>query len=221
MDEEGRERVMRDYYERRAPLLDRAYREAGGPSGWMLAMVADLQAAFRGRRVLEVACGTGHWTVLAAEAASYVVGTDISPAMLALARVQELPAERAVFLEADAYDLAAVPGDFDAGLAMQWFSHIPRARYDDFLDGLHRRLGAGAVIFLGDNQAYEGMRDQPYALPGAADTYELRALPDGSRYEIVKNYFSEDDLRAIFAPRASELQVVMGTYWWWLWYTVR
>ena len=47
MDEEGRERVMRDYYERRAPLLDRVYREAGGPSGWTLVMVADLQAAFR------------------------------------------------------------------------------------------------------------------------------------------------------------------------------
>ena len=55
--------------------------------------------------------------------------------------------------------------------------------------------------------------------PGCRDTYERRELPDGSRYTIVKNYFTADSLRAFLAPYAAEdVQVTMGTRWWWLSY---
>lgn len=113
------DRAMRAYYERRAPLLDAAYREGGASPDWVVAMVADMQAALRGRRVLEVACGTGHWTALAARAAEHTLGTDTSPAILALARGQGLAPARCGFQLADAYALDAVPGRFDGGLAMQ------------------------------------------------------------------------------------------------------
>ena len=220
MGAEDRDRAMRDYYDRRAAHLDRDYRRGGEPPSWVLTMVADLRGALRGRRVLEIACGTGHWTMFAAAVAGYVLGIDTSPAMLALARAQGLPPARGTFLAADAYDLGAVPGEFDAALAMQWFSHVPRARHDDFLDGLHRRVGAGAVVFLGDNRPHAAMREQPYTRPGEADTFELRTLPGSPTYEIVKNYFVEEELRAIFAPRATDLRLTMGERWWWLRYIV-
>jgi hypothetical protein len=65
--------------------------------------------------------------------------------------------------DGDAYRLASIAGAFTGGLAMHWWSHVPRARHDEFLAGRHARLGPGAVAFL-----------------------------------IVKNYFTEAELRAQF-----------------------
>jgi SAM-dependent methyltransferase len=219
MNSTRQDQVLSEYYERRAPLMDRHY--ADSPPGWVLEMVADLQTTLRGRRVLEIACGTGYWTRFASEAAEYILGIDTAPTMLALAQQRGLSPQKAGFCAGDAYALDSVPGVFNAGLAMQWFSHVPRARHASFLNSLHKRIGVGAAVFLGDNQFQDSWADadKPYAKPGEPDTYELRALPDGSHYEIVKNYFSADDLHSILAPHATDLTIHMGTYWWWLHYT--
>jgi len=68
------------YYDKRAQQLDDAYR--GEPPQWVREMVADMQAALRGRRVLEVACGSGHWTCFAARSAAHVTGVDAAPRMV-------------------------------------------------------------------------------------------------------------------------------------------
>jgi SAM-dependent methyltransferase len=218
MSDEQRDWVMAEYYERRAPLLARHYQEAVMPP-WVGVMVDDFQVTLRARRVLEVACSTGYWTRYAAAVAAQVVATDTSPAMLRLARAQGIPADRCRFVPADAYALETVEGNFDAGLAMQWLSHVPKHRLAVFLAAWHRRLAPGAVVFLGDNQPHEGMAEQPYAKPGEADTYELRRLPDGSCFEIVKNYFNAMELQALLAPWAADVRLHMGDYWWWLSYT--
>ena len=151
------------YYDDRASTMDSAY--TAEPTGWVLDMIAEMQRTLRGRRVLEVACGTGYWTRYAAETAAHVTGVDAAPNMLAVARAKELPPGTVELRLGDAFGLSGVPGEFDAGLAMQWFSHVPRARYAEFLDGWHVRIGAGGVVFLGDNQPWDGMADKPYAKP--------------------------------------------------------
>jgi SAM-dependent methyltransferase len=221
MDDITHDQILYDYYDRRAPWLEQQY-QAGTRAAWVQTMVADMRQALAGRRVLEIACGTGHWTAFAATAAEQIVAIDVSPTMLAFARQKALPPEKVHFCLGDAYAPDRVPGSFNAGLAMQWFSHIPRARYEAFLDGWHRKIGGGAVVFMADNQFREewDSQDKPYAKPGQADTYEMRRLPDGGGYEIVKNYFSADELRAILGQRATDLTITMGDYWWWLHYRV-
>jgi SAM-dependent methyltransferase len=204
---------MIEYYDRRAASMDAAY--AGQPHPWVLEMVADLQDAVRGRRVLDVACGSGHWTRYAAEVASHTTGVDAAPGMLDLARGKGLAAD---FVLGDAYALGEVPGEFDAGMAMQWFSHVPRERHAEFLTGLHRRLTPDAVVFLADNQLRS--HDNPYGKPDVADTFERRTL-EGAEFEIVKNYFTADELRAILAAYAVDVTVHEGEYWWWLTYRAR
>ena len=207
-----------EYYNNSASTMDAAYREE--PRGWVLDMIADVRHTLCGRRVLEVACGTGYWTRYAAETAEHITAVDAAPNMIAMARAKDLPADRVELRLGDAYALGEVPGRFDAGLAMQWFSHVPRVRHDEFLTCWHARLGAGAVVFMGDNQQWPGMRDKPYGRPGEADTYELRRLPGHPDCELVKNYFTPAELRAILAPYATGLVIHAGAYWWWLHYTV-
>jgi cyclopropane fatty-acyl-phospholipid synthase-like methyltransferase len=210
--------ILRSYYDARARYYDQAYE--GAPPPWVGEMVSDLQHMLAGRRVLEVACGTGHWTRPAAGVAASVVAIDAIPAMreLAEAKLADLPGVR--FVEADAYDLSGLGAGFTGGLAMQWLSHVPAERRDEFFTGWHAQMSAGAQIFLGDNQLTGAWVQKLRRGPGP-DTYEPRELPDGSSFMIVKNYFTEAELRALIEPYGDVLTLTMGDWWWWLGYQLR
>src|SRR5215212_811305 len=107
---------------------------------------------FVGRRVLEVACGTGYWTRRIAPRAAHVTAFDRSPEVLALARARQPAADPVHFTLGDAFAPGDVPGTFDAAFAGFWLSHVLRSDVGRFLDGLHRRLLPGSVVLLLDNR---------------------------------------------------------------------
>ncbi len=211
--------VLSRYYTARASIYDAMY--AGTPQPWVQTMIQALQTTLAGRHVLELACGTGHWTSYAAQVARSVTATDIAPAMLALARQKLCAHHNVTVIAGDAYQLDQLAGDFTAGLAIQWLSHVPKARLSSFLAHWHARLGAGATVFLGDNRRRADDRDPLISIPGDPNSYEIRTLPDESQHTIIKNYYTADELRALLAPIADDLQLSMGERWWWLSYTVR
>ncbi|PZS03458.1 MAG: class I SAM-dependent methyltransferase [Candidatus Chloroheliales bacterium] len=179
-----------------------------------------VRAVMQGRQVLEVACGTGHWSEVVADVAQQVVATDASAEVLAVARAMNRETGNVEFRLADAYALHEVAGDFDAGLAMFWVSHVPKARLGEFLDGFHRRLGSGAVVFMADEVDVPGA-GVVEGKPGTADTFQARELNDGSRYEIIKNFYDERQLRQLLADRATDLKIGTLNHLWWVSYTVR
>jgi SAM-dependent methyltransferase len=205
---------LRRYYDQRAPEYEQIYLPRDQQHGRELGELSrELREALRGRRVLEVACGTGYWTACAAGVALRVTATDASLAMLAEAREKSLPAT-VELLARDAYDLHDLPADFDAGLAMFWLSHVPRARLRAFLDGFHARLGAGAVVYLADNVYVLGLGGELLPAGESGDTYKLRRLSHGGRHRVLKNYFSTEELRALLAPGTSDLVVRSGRHFW-------
>ena len=75
---------LRRYYDQRAPEYEQIYLPRDEQHGRELGELSrELRDAVRGRRVLEVACGTGYWTTCAAGVALRVTATDASLAMLA------------------------------------------------------------------------------------------------------------------------------------------
>jgi SAM-dependent methyltransferase len=207
-----------DYYDARAPHYDEA--PAGPTPSWVDEIVAAMRSALAGRHVLEVACGTGLWTRRLAAAAATVTAVDAAPAMLALARRAVADHPNVTVRPADAYRLDALDTTFDGGLAMQWWSHVPYARHAEFLTGWHARLAPGAAVFVADNQLTPPWHERLLRPAGEPDSYEPRELPDGSRHRIVKNYFTADQLHALFAPHAAgaRVRLTMGIRWWWLSY---
>jgi ubiquinone/menaquinone biosynthesis C-methylase UbiE len=74
------------------------------------------------KRVLEIACGTGRFTVLLAERGADVVGLDISAAMLRQGREKARRTDAAVeFMRGDAARLPFPDDHFDAVVAMRFF----------------------------------------------------------------------------------------------------
>jgi ubiquinone/menaquinone biosynthesis C-methylase UbiE len=96
----------------------------GGPVADDLIAAADLRA---GQRVLDVACGTGVVTRLAAErvgAAGAVAGLDVHPGMLAVARSQATPGFPIEWLQANADSMPLPDEAFDVVLCQMGLQFI-------------------------------------------------------------------------------------------------
>jgi 2-polyprenyl-3-methyl-5-hydroxy-6-metoxy-1,4-benzoquinol methylase len=213
--------AMLAYYSERATSYDAMYRDI--TPDYRSPLLDDLQQAVAGRRVLDLACGTGFWSEWVARSADFVLGVDIAPPMLALARARPLPPGKAEFIAGSVYSLDGVPASFTAAIAMQWFSHVPQANYGDFFSAMHSRLLPGGSVFLADNIRQPNETDPLFQKPGAADTYELRTLADGTRHEIIKNYFSAEQLAALVPAEVepASLSIRFGKTWWWMNYRLR
>jgi ubiquinone/menaquinone biosynthesis C-methylase UbiE len=212
---------LKEYYGRRANEFEDVYHRDDPTRQRELATIAsDMKKTLHDRRVLEVACGTGYWTSIVATVAEHVTAVDISQEVLALARAKQLDPNRVEFLEADAYELEKVRGKFDAGLAAFWLSHVPKSRLSEFLDGFHRKMNGGhSVVFMVDNIYMPGVGGGLATKNGTQDTYKIRELSDGSTHVVLKNYYTEDQLKEILSKYAHSLIVHMGECYWWLNYT--
>jgi SAM-dependent methyltransferase len=80
--------------------------------------------------VLELACGTGHWTPLLAALARSMTAIDVAPEMLTLARqrVGDLPVE---FIQADLFGWQP-PRRYDTVFFAFWLTHVPPGRFAAF-----------------------------------------------------------------------------------------
>jgi 2-polyprenyl-3-methyl-5-hydroxy-6-metoxy-1,4-benzoquinol methylase len=204
--------AMKEYYSRRAPEYEGIYHRDDPvrqqEQEWIK---SELQAVFKGRSVLEIACGTGYWTETIAAVARETTGIDASAEVLEIAKAKGMPAR---FIMGDAFALSAVAGNFDAACACFWLSHVEKANIGKFLLGLHARVGPGAPIFMADNVYLEGLGGTLITKPGSPDTYKLRQLKDGTAHEIVKNYYTADELKNVFKDFADELRIEIGQCFW-------
>src|SRR5215207_9688450 len=104
---------METYYARRAAEYEQIYRKPERQAD-LARMRDDIPALFAGKRVLEIACGTGYWTPLIAARAESVVATDFNEETLAIARTKSYPKKNVALQQADAYALPAFPRKFSA-----------------------------------------------------------------------------------------------------------
>lgn len=207
---------LREYYRNRAPIYEAIYFR---PDEQRLHQLEELARALRGwlkgRDVLEIAAGTGWWTVHAASVAKSVTATDLNEETLAIAKMK--PLDKVKFCLADAYRLEEVPGEFDGFLACFWLSHVSRRDLPRFFEGVHRRLKPGSRVFLADNSFVPDFGGRFLEVEGDPDTYRMRTDEQGNEHQILKNYYSEEEFRAML-PGASNLDVHIGPCYWWVRY---
>ena len=211
---------MLDYYRRRASVYERVYFKPERQAD-LRAMEASLPAIFSGRRVLEVACGTGWWTAHGARDALRWLATDLSRETLDIARSKALPASVAL-RTADATTLAEVGDEsFDAAFAGCWWSHLLLQALPGWLAVLHARLAPGAVVVMLDNSFVQTSSTPISRTDAAGNTYQQRSLDDGSSFEVVKNFPTREQAFSMLGPRALAPEWTAFEHYWLLRYTLR
>jgi demethylmenaquinone methyltransferase/2-methoxy-6-polyprenyl-1,4-benzoquinol methylase len=160
---------------------------------------------FRGHAVLEIACGTGYWTRTIGEVADSLLATDINPSLIAKARDRCKGLSNVTFQIADAYTFSGVSTGFSAAFGIWWWSHVPLERLSIFLRALHSKLQPGALVLFVDQLPYAGhvRRHDPQG-----NTIELRSLPDGRSFQIVKNFPTEEGIRKALAGIADNVEYI-------------
>jgi len=134
------------------------------------------------RRMLEVACGTGRFTVMLADRGADVVGMDISAAMLQQGRekAQSMGVEENLgFMRGDASRLPFPDDHFDAVFAMRFFHLADRPA--SFLSEM-RRVSREQVFFDTFNRT-SARSLYNWALPMGSRLYsggEVERLLDGA-----------------------------------------
>jgi demethylmenaquinone methyltransferase/2-methoxy-6-polyprenyl-1,4-benzoquinol methylase len=175
-----------------------------------------LPGVLAGRRVLEVAAGTGWWTVHGARDAAFWLATDLNPETLAVARAKPQMPCKVRFATADAYTLAELgPQRFDAAFVGFWWSHVPRARLAAWLDVLFARLETGAPVVFIDNRYVEGSSTPIAEVDAADDHWQHRRLEDGSLHRVLKNHPTPTEVEAVLGSRVSGCEWVepLAYYW--------
>ncbi|MDO9540813.1 MAG: class I SAM-dependent methyltransferase [Kiritimatiellia bacterium] len=145
------------------------------------AVLSMLPSAAAGKRgsLLDVGCGTGHWSVFFAEHGFDVTGIDVSPKMIAVAQARN--ALHCRFAVADVIKLPFLNGDFDLVSAMTVLEFVPDARRT--CAEMMRCLKSGGFLMAGVlnrltriNRERIAARAEPYASARMFAPEELRKL---------------------------------------------
>jgi SAM-dependent methyltransferase len=204
---------MKQYYAARANEYERIYARPERQAD--LRVLEDrIPAYLRGRRVLEVACGTGYWTQHLVPVASFVLATDASGETLEVARGKGLSGAKVRFAIADAFDLPAGAGPFDGAFAGFWWSHLRHGECRPFLESLRRCLAPGATVVLLDNTCVEGSSTPVSRRDADGNTYQQRRLDDGTIHEVLKNFPSQADLEREVDGFGTNFRYLPLTYYW-------
>jgi SAM-dependent methyltransferase len=131
--------------------------------------------------VLELACGSGHWTPLLAARGRSVTAVDAAPEMLAFARqrARGLPVE---FIQADVFAWQP-PRRYDTVFFAFWLTHVPPTRFANFWSIVGTALAPGGrVCFVDDSdreRAGERFCARPGDTGGLAPAWRRQRAPGG------------------------------------------
>lgn len=202
-----------EYYRRRVCEYDRKYDKPERQQD-LTRLRRQVAALSVGRRVLEVAAGTGWWTDVLADAATQVTASDVNAATLEVAVGRRSWPPTVRFVEGDAFALDTLTGDFDTAFAGFFWSHIPLERLDAFLDGLVRRLERSALLVFLDNRYVLGSSTALTRRDAHGNTYQRRRLDDGSDWEVLKNFPTPEEVSTRLGRVASEVEIDELNYYW-------
>ena len=199
------------YYRARAGEYDEWFLRTGrydrGPE-WNRRWFSELEQVRRELRVfgpagevLELACGTGLWTVELARHAASITAVDASPEVLEInrSRLREAGSETPVrHVLADLFDWSPQK-TYDVVFFGFWLSHVPPARFAAFWELVRSALGPGGRVFFVDSLGQEAPEEKRRQGWTPQDHTMLRQLNDGREFRIVKVFYDPPDLQARLA----------------------
>ena len=139
-------------------------------------------------QILELACGTGTWTLALLPFSRELTAIDASPEMLSLAR-QKVGNAVVQFQQVDLFQWQPSQ-QYDLVFFANWLSHVPPQRIDAFLGAVARAVRPGGSLVMVDQ--YAPMQEDREIIVSDAEEgaiYANRSLRNGQSFLIVKVFY--------------------------------
>jgi demethylmenaquinone methyltransferase/2-methoxy-6-polyprenyl-1,4-benzoquinol methylase len=204
---------LAQYYAKRAAEYERFYAKPERQADHAI-LRERIPALLAGRRVLEIACGTGYWTEVIAKSAIELVALDLNEEVLEIARTKPVPANRVTFVRGSAYDIPDFGRRHDALFAGFWWSHVLLKDLDRFLASAVKAVAPGALLVFLDNRYVEGSSTPVSRRDAQGNSYQARKLDDGSSHEVLKNFPTEAELMQYASRHGQGARVDLLEYYW-------
>ncbi|GAB3202794.1 demethylmenaquinone methyltransferase/2-methoxy-6-polyprenyl-1,4-benzoquinol methylase [Pontibacter aydingkolensis] len=204
------------YYKERAREYEQVYQKPERQEE-LQQITKLLQDIFTDKTVFEVACGTGYWTKRIAETAHYILATDINEAVLEVAQAKDYPNGNVNYKQADLFALKQ-QAKYESLFGGFILSHIKLQELPQFINIVNASVNPGGTVVLVDNNYVEGSNTPASHQDEQGNTYQHRTLSDGSTHQVLKNYFTEDQLHELVKDSATDIRFINLTYYWILTY---
>jgi len=203
---------MESYYAKRAQEYETIYLKPERQE-YIKESKIILKKYFEGKTVLEIACGTGFWTETISEVSKSILAIDINNEMLEIAKNKKYNC-KIDFIQDDSYKLEKVNGNYDSLFSGFWFSHIPKSKIKIFFDIIHNKLNENAIIVFMDNMYVDGSSIPITRFDTDRNSYQIRKLKDNSQYEILKNFYSVNELKDLVQDYDNKVVIKDLKYYW-------
>ena len=204
-----------EYYNKRASEYEQIYfRDDKIRRAEIDDEVTRLKELTKGKKVTELACGTGYWTSRVSETALEIITSDLSLEMILEAKKKEYhcPIQ---FIQADLHTPPFEKSSCEFLLLGFWFSHEPKQNYDRFFKMLLELLQPDGKIWMIDNNPpAEGSSHDSIGEDEFGNNIKRRFLDDKTEFSIIKNYFSKDQLAELFTPYFEIESLIHNKYYW-------
>ena len=204
---------MIEYYQKRAKEYDRVYQKPERQRD-LRQLHNYLKTVFVGKKVLEIACGTGYWTKTIAQTCSSILATDINDAVLDIARTRDYHKTPVDFQLLDLWQLKTTLKPYDVVFGGFIWSHILKDELPRFLNILQNQLKANGELIFIDNKYVEGSSTLISRKDEMGNTYQIRSLQNGAEYEVLKNFPKREDVEKLIEGFGFEMEWRELEYFW-------
>jgi len=210
---------IHSYYKDRAKEYERIYSKPERQNDLRLAGQI-LQDIFAGKRVFEIACGTGYWTEIISKTAHSILATDINDTVIEVAKSKNYSPSTVEFEIADIFNLQNMTRQESLFGGFIW-SHIKVQDLNTFITIANSCIENGGTVVFMDNKYVEGSNLPVTETDNFGNTYQTRTLENGTTHKVLKNFPSESFIIELLADKASDLNYINLQYYWILKYKIR
>ncbi len=202
------------YYNDRAGEYEKVYFHPDEQEDLLSASTL-FQNIFSGKKVLEIACGTGYWTEQISKTARSIYATDINRSVVDIAKARQI--NNNVIIEvADMYSLDTST-KYDGLFGGFIWSHVLMQDIDMLLDQLKDLIIPGGMIVFIDSNQVEGTNHDIKRIAKTdehGNTYQVRTLDNGTPHVVLKNFPDKDFLTQKLSRIATSIEFTSLKHYW-------
>ncbi len=204
---------QKQYYHQRAKEYEQVYKKPERQED-LKKLHTYVQEQAVGKKIVEIACGTGYWTKTLAESGKTMHACDYNKAVLEIAKEKKYGTTPVTFQQIDVWKLQPPKTLYDLVFGGFIWSHILKERLPDFIKLLWKQVHKNGSLLMIDNRYVEGSSTPIARTDEMGNTYQMRRLANGDEFEVLKNFPEQKEVYGALKEMGLTIEWIDLEYYW-------